>query len=196
MGIQTLKTGSRTRSVMAGNAIILPGDFESIATVTVGSGGSSSVSFTSIPGTYTHLQIRGIGRSSAAGTGTTTYLLRFNSDTGSNYSQHYLYGTGASVVAGGSATQTSAILNIIPNNLQTSGVFGSIVCDILDYANSNKYKTGKALGGVNNNNTSEEEIWYQSFLWQSTSVVTSIQLYISASNFTQYSHFALYGIRG
>jgi hypothetical protein len=194
MAIRSLKTGQFSRSALVGNPVIMPGSYESIATVTVGSGGTGSITFSSIPQTFTHLQIRGIGRSSAAATSTTTYALRFNSDTGSNYSQHYLYGTGAAVSAGGSASQTSAQLNVIPNNSQTSGVFGVLVTDILDYTNTNKYKTIRSIGGVNNNNTSEEEIWFQSALWQSTSAVSSITIFISGANFTQYSQFALYGV--
>ena len=76
--------------------------YESIATVTVGAGGSSSISFSSIPSTYKHLQIRSINLSSSTDN---NILMRFNSDSGANYSRHYVYGDGASV--GASAT-TSA----------------------------------------------------------------------------------------
>jgi hypothetical protein len=68
------------------------GDYESIATVTVGSGGSSSISFTSIPSTYQHLQVRAIQRCSS---GVNNLQMQLNSDTGNNYSTHRLGGTGA-----------------------------------------------------------------------------------------------------
>ena len=56
----------------------VPGDYQSIATTTVGAGGAASISFTSIPATYQHLQIRAIGRSSNT---VEDSLYRFNSDT-------------------------------------------------------------------------------------------------------------------
>ena len=62
MAIRSLKTGQFSRSALVGNPVIMPGSYESIATVTVGSGGAASVEFTSIPSTYTHLQIRAIVR--------------------------------------------------------------------------------------------------------------------------------------
>jgi len=60
--------------------------YESIQTVTVGAGGTATVTFSSIPATYTHLQIRGIARASAD----TQLDVTLNSDTGSNYSYHTL----------------------------------------------------------------------------------------------------------
>jgi hypothetical protein len=68
------------------------GSFESIATVTVGGGGASSIEFTSIPGTYQHLQVRLIGRSSSTGATGNNFDLTLNGDTASNYAYHGLYG--------------------------------------------------------------------------------------------------------
>jgi hypothetical protein len=84
-------------SMLAGNpAFEFPGDFESIATVSVGGGGAANVEFTSIPGTFTHLQIRGIHRSTATTPGA-FYAIKYqyNGDTGSNYTYHYIVGTGS-----------------------------------------------------------------------------------------------------
>lgn len=93
--------------IVAGSfPIAVGGDFESIATVTVGSGGASSIEFTSIPGTYQHLQIRGIART--ARTGATpkreAVYIQFNGDTGTNYAYHNLFGTGAAAQAGAAAS--------------------------------------------------------------------------------------------
>ena len=79
MAIRSLKTGSFSRSTQVGNSIILPGDYESIATVTVGAGGSSSVTFSSIPSTYTHLQIRFTAQCSNSATAADNLAFRFNS---------------------------------------------------------------------------------------------------------------------
>jgi hypothetical protein len=46
--------------IIASSRLAAVGDYESIATVSVGGGGAADVEFTSIPGTYTHLQIRAL----------------------------------------------------------------------------------------------------------------------------------------
>ena len=160
----------------------LPTSFESIATTTVGAGGSSSVSFSSIPSTYTHLQIRGISRSTRTGSNVNNLRLRTNSDTGNNYSWHRLEGTGSTVTSDAATTQSS---------YQVSGYMPSA-----DYANTNKYKTMRSLHGFDNNSTAGK-VLFTSGLWQSTSAITTITLEPdTAVNFAQYSHFALYGIKG
>jgi hypothetical protein len=168
--------------------------YESIATVTVGSGGSSSVSFTSIPSTYQHLQIRGIARDSRSN-GATNLYIQYNSDTGTNYTAHELYGNGSSAVANFEGTsQTSALAARVTGNTSASNAFGGFVIDILDYANTNKYKTNRSLAGHEDN--SSGAIWLISGLWLNTSAVTSITITPVTSPILQYSSFALYGIKG
>lgn len=190
MAIRSLKTGSFSRSTQVGNSIILPGDYESIATVTVGSGGSSSIEFTNIPQTFTHLQLRGIVRATATG----WVSGKFNDDaTAGIYRDHYLYGSGTTAFAG--TNGANAAMYFGPYlGATTSNVFGVNVTDILDYTNTNKYKTVRTLWGYENNNVGGDQVWFQSQLWQKTNAITKITL--SLSNFAQYSHFALYGIRG
>jgi len=172
------------------------GSYESISTVTV-STAVSSISFTSIPATYTHLQIRGINRLSSAGTGTLGTNMRFNSDTGSNYtSSHVLFGNGTSASAAASATsQTSMVITNSPKDGNTANAFGIFVCDILDYANTNKYKTIRSLGGYDGNDTNGIVV-LRSSAWMNTGAVTSITLLPASDDFVQYSQFALYGIKG
>ena len=169
--------------------------FESIATVTVGSGGAADVQFTSIPGTYAHLQIRCIGRGTVA-QGEMQIFARFNSDSGSNYAAHLLRGDGSSVYVDAQTSQTKigGVIRMSAANA-TSGIFGGGVIDILDYANTNKYKTLRSLGGIDANGSGQ--VYYRSGLWMSTSAITSITIGIDdGGNFAQYSHFALYGIKG
>ena len=169
--------------------------YESIATVTVGAGGSSAITFSSIPSTYQHLQIRILSRSTRAQTG--DYIsMQFNSDTGSNYSYHGLGGDGANTVAFGYATQTLMDVERASAATATSGVFGITVVDILDYANTSKYKTMRSLGGFDNNGSGE--LYLTSGSWQNTNAVNTITLKAQGgtSNFVQYSSFALYGIKG
>jgi hypothetical protein len=82
--------------IIASSRLAAVGDFQSIATVTVDSGGAADVEFTSISGTYTHLQIRSTARADNADTNN-AFKIQFNSDTGNNYARHELYANGATV---------------------------------------------------------------------------------------------------
>jgi len=170
--------------------------FESIATVTVGSGGAANVEFTSIPGTYSHLQIRAIGKNGTASGAETGVLVQFNSDsTYTNYfGRHLLYGDGSSAAA--AANNTSSYVGANAGNIaqqSTANTYSAFVTDILDYANTNKYKTVRALYGVDYNGSGT--IGFTSGLWMNTAAVTSIKLVPFTNTFGQYSHFALYGCK-
>jgi hypothetical protein len=174
------------------------GDYESIATVTVGSGGTTSVAFTSIPSTYQHLQIRGIVKTDRAGT-SDYFKLRINSDTTStNYAYHEVGGNGSSTVVNASANSTNqVVIERIAAGQQASSTFGATVIDILDYANTNKNKTVRSLTGFEDNSSNTGQIYLGSGLWTSTSAITQINLLPGGgTNILQYSTFALYGIKG
>ena len=192
-------------SFLAGNPAVQFTSYESIATVTVGSGGASDIEFTSIPATYTHLQIRAICKSDQTGTSGEFegLALRFNSDTGSNYARHFMRGSGATATAGNSVSQTFMSIGLQPDTgySSVSQMFSAQILDILDYANTNKYKTVRNLNGFDSNNTGTNvgAIQFSSGLWMSTSAITSIKFSSGGSfnrGFTQYTQFALYGIKG
>jgi hypothetical protein len=167
---------------------VAAGDYESIATVTVGSGGSSSINFTSIPSTYQHLQVRFMSLFTNA-----RMDITFNSDSGSNYSYHLVQGNGAASYAEAGTSQTS--IKIWPNgNSTSSGIPNVGIIDVLDYANGNKYKTARILNGYDQNGSGIVSL--NSGLWMNTNAVTSILLAPNTGNFAQYSSFALYGIKG
>lgn len=168
--------------------------YESIATVTVGSGGSSSITFSSIPNTYKHLQIRAIGRAAAAQTAGEAQI-RINSDSGSSYTYHNLRGNGASTSADGSSALTYMYSQFrFAGGNDTANTFGALVMDILDYANTSKYKTVRSLAGYDANGSGS--IGLNSSVWLSTSAITSIVFEVQGStNWAQYSQFALYGIK-
>lgn len=168
------------------------GDFESIATITVGAGGASSIEFTSIPGTYQHLQVREMVRSSQATTVGTTGI-QFNSDTGSNYARHILYGDGSSAASTGQASQSGGWVGTFPGSSISANIFGASVIDILDYANASKNTTVRALSGVDVNGATGY-LQVCSTLWTSTAAVTSIKL-TAGTGYAQYSTVALYGIK-
>lgn len=186
MAIRSLKTGQFSRSTLVGNPVIMPGSYESIATSQVS--GTGTLTFSSIPSTFTHLQIRGIYSGSVA---ERDLLLRFNSDTATNYSYHELTGSGVSALSAGAANQSGIYIGKAGNT--TTNTYPSpFVVDILDYANTNKYKTVRSLNGCDING--QGYIILYSGNWRSTSAVSSITLYLNSGNYNSYSHFALYGV--
>ncbi len=192
--LSTSRLSSRTSysSMLAGNAAFLPTDFESIATVNVGAGGSSSITFSSIPSTYAHLQIRGIARSTNSVT-SVNISLQFNGVTSSSYAWHWIYGDGSSAVASSNSNTTLAYVARGAGASASSSIFGAAVIDILDYANTNKTKTVRALSGHDNNGSGYA--WFASGLFNSTNAISSITMNVQDGNFAQYSSFALYGIK-
>jgi hypothetical protein len=170
--------------------------YESIQTVTVGAGGTSSISFTSIPSTYKHLQIRYLARCSRTDYTIATMFIRFNTDSSSNYAGHSVYGNGTAAYSYGNGGQTFGYAGAVSGANSAANTFAGGVIDILDYANTNKYKTTRSFNGVSIN-ASGDEVGLQSGLWQSTSAVNRIDLTLETSaNFNQYTSFSLYGIKG
>ena len=168
------------------------GDYESIQTVTVGGGGAANVEFTSIPAGYSHLQVRGIARGTTADT-LVLVRVQLNSDTGNNYARHNINGDGSSAVSVADASQpVGGVGNISAANASAS-IFGTVVLDILDYANTNKYKTIRSLSGNDRNGAGTVGLF--SSLWMDTNAITSVKLFPAAGNFAQHSTFALYGIK-
>lgn len=181
---------NNTAAVFAAPVPPVTNSYESIATVTVGSGGSSTITFSSIPSTYKHLQLRMTLKGTVA---SSALLVQFSGDTTSSYNNHYLEGNGSSVVAGYDATGAIIVYGTIAPTAATS-VFTGGVMDILDYTNTNKYKTVRTLSGYDANGSGI--IDFDSGLWRNTGTVSSALLYPTSGNFAQYSQIALYGIKG
>jgi hypothetical protein len=186
--------------IIASSGGAVSNSYDSIATVTVGSGGASSVTFSSIPSTYTHLQVRVFGQTNRGTYGRDGFFVRFNSDSGSNYAYHYLIGDGSSVGAGGTSSQTQFNTPEVTTTTAGTDIFGAFVMDVLDYAKTNKYKTSRMLGGGDHNGTIAglgAQVSLNSSLWLSTSAINSITFYpLIGSSISQDSQFALYGIKG
>jgi hypothetical protein len=187
-------------SAITGN--LVTNSYESIATVTVGSGGSANVEFTSIPATYTHLQVRCFARTNRATYNVDAMHMQFNSDaTGTNYTQHNIRATSpnfpGTVSADGGADVFSDFI-IGANN--GAAPFAGFVIDVLDYTNTNKYTTVRGFGGADTNGDVSTYCgvpMLNSQLWKNTNAVTSIKFVpVFGTLFDQYSQFALYGIRG
>lgn len=159
--------------------------FQSIASTTVGSGGTQSVSFTLIPSTYKHLQVRIMGSTSI----NDSPALYFNGDTTDmNYWTHTLIGNGSN------AYSWSVNSNYIPYYAGTGTSKSATIIDILDYTDTNKKKTSRVLGGYDANGSGA--VFLQSLLWSNTARISTIRLRASSGTvWDQYTNFALYGIK-
>jgi hypothetical protein len=178
-------------SAKSGN--LYAASYESIATFT-SSGSTNLIQFTSIPSTYTHLQLRILARSAQAATTDTIYF-RFNGDSTNNYSRHLLSSNGSAISATGFYPENVVFAGTIAAASSTANVFGSYIVDILDYTNTNKNKVTRSLGGYDANGSGV--IDFRSANWGSTAAITSITLanYTAGANFGNGSSFALYGIK-
>jgi hypothetical protein len=167
--------------------------YESIATISVASGTSGSMQFTSIPQTYTHLQVRGIVRTNYANDTDSIYTVLNTDGAGANFYNHYLSCNGSVTQVGSNA---AAIIGwrMGAGSTNTSGVFSGLVMDVLDYTNTNKYTTIRTFGGFDNNGNGT--IALNSTLWKNTAAITSLYIEFGAGSAIQYSSFALYGIKG
>jgi hypothetical protein len=146
---------------------------------------ASSITISNIPQTYRHLQVRSLANNSTI----TNIWMRINSDTGANYATHYLNGDGSSAGASSYVNQGDGIYYGYNEAVQSCGA----VLDLLDYTNTNKFKTTRNLTGFDNNGSGQIFLW--SGLWRSTSAVTALTIYSQGGTFTQNSSFALYGIK-
>lgn len=167
------------------------GSFESIATATA-SGGTSTVTFSSIPSTYKSLQIRAVatGIDNAGGSGNIS--MRFNSDGTSSYNRHALYGNGTTATATGSAASSITVSNW--GNTMALSYPTVLIIDVVDYADTTKNKTSRTLSGIDSNGTLTGEISLSSGLWRSTAAISSIS-FISSGYYAG-TTFSLYGIKG
>jgi hypothetical protein len=187
-GVNANGTGpssAASNSVVVASVFAPSGAYDSIATAT---GAASTITFSSIPSTYTHLQLRLF----MVGTNATMDVWgRFNSDTGANYMSQRIYGTGSSsALAGANLTSTKVDFFAYSNNTQPA----CAVIDILDYANTSKYKTSRSLTGSDTNGSGFIE--FTSGLWQSASAINSIVIFPQVGTFAAGTHAALYGIKG
>lgn len=171
-----------------------PSSYESIATLS--GGGVSTVTFSSIPSTYKHLQIRVLAKSN--GTNNDEINVRFNGVTGASYRNHFLRGNATSVVAGsGAGTSLGEVMRVTGSG-NAPGVFTAAIIDIIDYASTTKYKTLRSFDGWDPaGGTAGYRAGLYSGLFISTNAISSITL-VSATptNFASGTTFALYGIKG
>jgi len=165
-----------------------PGAMIPIATTTL-STTTATITFSNIPQDYEHLQIRLLGRTNS-GNGS-DYIGMTVNGASSTYTQHQLVGNGSTVSAGANNGLSSIPLQRF-NGVGTS-IMGVMIIDILDYANTNKNKTVRELGGFETN--SDGYLGLVSGMLVSTNAVTSLAFTPASGSFVQYTHAALYGIK-
>lgn len=203
MAISRFKTSTlaqglpKYQKLWDGTTSTFDSDFELIERINITST-TASMTFSSIPQTYRHLQIRYIARDTGSST-INNLAGYFNSDTTyTNYYWHLVEGTGTATTA--DAIQVSALplsFGLAPGTSTGSNIFGVGIIDILEYANTNKTKVFKTLSGMENNGGTNPYIRFASGMWNNTAAITSITLYPQPSgSLAQYSSFALYGIKG
>jgi len=161
--------------------------FTLIASNTVGSGGVASVTFSSIPATYTDLMLKGSARNNS------TYpfgYVQFNGSS-SNFQRINLDNNGGTPA---SYSASDNLLFATTQSVTTANTFNSFDVYIPNYTSSN-YKSF-SVDSVTENNDATAAILdiLGANLWSNTSAITSVSFYPSSSNFAQYSTFSLYGI--
>jgi hypothetical protein len=166
----------------------MPNTYTLIASSTVGSGGAASIDFTSIPSTYTDLQLVVSARSNRAATND-GITIAFNGST-ANFTSRYLLGDG-STASSGTSTNYAGVLN---GGSSTASTFGNTSIYIPNYAGSTNKSVSTDSIFENNGTIGYDQL--TALLWSITSAITSISLTSSTSStLVQYSTAYLYGIK-
>jgi hypothetical protein len=171
-----------------------PASFDSIATWSSGNNSSQAISFSSIPSTYKHLQLRCYFETTGEGV---TPIMRFNGDSGSNYSWHLIRQYNSSTLDTYGAASQSYAIQTLPwgtYGTEASGFPNNVIIDIYDYTDTNKFKIVSATSYGAKFSASQQRVSYQSGAWRSGSVISTITF--DAYNYTSLTRVALYGIKG
>jgi hypothetical protein len=183
--------GGKYINFLAGNEAFDPSSDFLIEEQVLGTA-AATVTFSSIPSTYKHLQIRFTARHTS-GTTSTTVLARLNGDTGANYAWHRLRGNGSSVSSAGTNGETSLEITQAPGSGTASNIFSAGIIDILDFSSTTKNTTVRTLAGYPG---TESYATLNSGLWLNTATVSSVSLISNGTSFAVASRFSLYGSNG
>ncbi len=196
-GVNANGTGpssAASNSVVVASLFAPSGAYDSIATATVGSGGTSSVTFSSISQSYTNLELRWIYRMRDYSAVASQAYIYFNGVRNGLYSLHTLSGNGSAASADGNGGLSETYIQFGTGPTATANAFGAGVTSFLDYTNTNKNKTMRSLSGYDNNGSGSMVI--NSGLIPITAALTTFVITPQDGNFAEYSQFALYGIKG
>lgn len=184
--VSTLLSGSLSTPSAKGS-FIEPGDFYSIQSQVLGST-TGTVSFTSIPSTYTHLHLRTWASSS---TQNADIFVQFNSDASSSNYDNIYWGSNGSNTPGGATTALTGVYYGL--NATESGYPWVGVMDIQDYKNTSNFKNCINNSGSDRNNVSTGTLYHHGSVWKNTAAINRIDIIANAATFAVGSMFALYG---
>ena len=172
--------------------------FDSLGSVLLSSA-ATTVTFSNIPATYTHLQLRFLAQTNRATIGRDSVKAYFNADTTAFYTSHGLQGDGTSTAAYSNGVSGTYMELGYVSSSAASGFFGLCVIDILDYANPNKNTVCRSMSGANLNGSVGGyggNVGVNSGVWLKTTAVSSITLTpFVGTTFSAYSQFSLYGVK-
>jgi len=171
-------------ALLDSGAVAAVGDYESIATAN-GTGSSGVITFSSIPSTYKHIQIRYIARSTSGADG----FITLNGSTSASR-RHWVSGDGSSA---GAASDALGYVVPTAGSSDAANIMGVGVIDILDYADTNKNKVTRTLGGIDRNGSGYVILF--SGLWITTSAISSLSITAASGSWNTATTFALYGVK-
>ena len=161
----------------------MPSTYTPIATTTLGSA-TNSVTFSSIPSTYTDLVLITNTQRDTSGSGPVGFSAQFNSDTGSSYSQTAVVGDGSSAYSGRDSNITAALIALAPDSQ-----WGNSIVNVMNYANTTTYKTVLTRINTITNYTGAFVA-----LWRNTAAINTITI-SGTVNIKAGSTFTLYGVK-
>jgi hypothetical protein len=170
----------------------MPNTFTLIASYTVGAGGAASIDFTSIPSTYTDLQILVSARTSNAAI-TDDFYLKFNNDTTNSYSFRTLLGTGATAASQNGSNTFGQYIGVLDGANATASTFVNASIYVPNYAGSTLKSTSVDI--VSENNATTAYATLVANLWNSTAAINRVTLFAGYANFAQHSTAYLYGVK-
>lgn len=169
----------------------MPATYEAIASTTLSSA-ASTITFSSIPNTYTDLRLVLVARSSRVDTTDPIYV-RINSDTGSNYSMTYITGDGSTASSSRSTSISLWQIGSMPAANAAANLFNYCSMDFFSYSGlTNKTVLSEESRDMNGSGVVDRRV----LLWRSTSAINNIQFTSgSSSNFVTGTTATLYGIK-
>ena len=172
------------------------GAFDSIASATPS--GPNTVTFSSIPQTFTHLQLRVMARMTTSNSGIGIFQVHLNSNSSNVYYLNFITAVGNDINATNSWGDSTAMWGLIyGTGTPYADTFAVTVMDLVDYSSTNKRKTIRAsMGGSNNENDSNSELRLANWTYQSSDAIDTITLTTTSGTFASGTIASLYGIKG
>lgn len=192
----SIKAFNKYNSALVGNAFTDPytPNFEHIATTVLTSTQATvtlDVSSMAALG-FKHLQLRMVARTNRPSSASDDSLIRFNNDTGANYSMHVIYGYAGSAAASYTTNASYLFMGTLPGSTAAANNFAPVILDLLDFSSTSKFKTTRDING----DSGTPILNYYSGSWRSTSPVTSLNISGLSGSFVAGSRFSVYGSRG